>query len=145
MTTARIELQHNGIEVSTIYRGTDPDIKAVTFHGLFYADGKPKLSALAFSLWSKMVLYTRQASIDTPPYPYIWMLAGQNNAGNVALLITNTGDKPVRVGISFADRRPMNKISLYQVSDTSDKIQVNTLNRPVLELGAYSVQLVAIE
>jgi hypothetical protein len=145
LTAAWIELQHNDVEVSTIYRGPDPDIKAPTFYGLFYADGRPKRSALAFSLWSKMTLYPQQVSISAPSYPSLWMLAGQNDAGNVALIIANTGDKPVSVGISFADQRRINKISLYRVSDASDEIQTSTLNSPIFELDAYSVQLMTFE
>jgi hypothetical protein len=111
LTAAWISLQCNGVDESTFYRGPDPDTRVPTFYGLFYADGSPKRSALAFSLWSKM--------------------ASEN--------------RPIRVGISFADQRPIHKITTYQVSHASDKVQTSALNGTVFELGGYSVSLVTID
>jgi len=145
LTANWIELQKNRVEISCVYRGPDPDIKAPTFYGLFYADGKPKRSALAFSLWSKMALYPQQLSVSIAPFPFLWVLAGKNNTGGMALLMANTGDKSLRVAVDLANKPRPSKMTLHVINDASDKIQTSSLNTSVFELGAYSVQLLTFE
>jgi xylan 1,4-beta-xylosidase len=145
LSAAWIELQQNEVEVSTFYRGPDPDIKAATFYGIFYADGNPKRMALAFSLWSKMVLYPQRLAISSSPGLSLWLLAGRNDAGKVALLVANTGDESIKTGIGFADRRQINKISLSQVNDASNQVQTISLTNPVFETGANTVQFLIMD
>jgi len=146
LSAAWIELQQqNDVEVSTFYRGPDPDVRAPTFYGMFYADGSPKHIALAFSLWSKMTLYPRRLAVSASPNASLWMLAGQNDAGKAAILIANPGDTSITAGIDFVDMRIINQISLYKVSDTSDQIQTTSLNAQTFEIGANTVQLITID
>ena len=145
LSAAWIELQQNDVEVSTFYRGPDPDIRAPTFYGMFYADGRPKRVALAFSLWSKMTLYPERLAMHTSPSTSLWMLAGQNDAGKVAILIANPEDTSITAGITFADQRQIDKISLYQVNDASNQMQTSSPNSPIFEIGANTVQLLIID
>ena len=146
LSAAWIELQQqNDVEVSTFYRGPDPDIRAPTFYGMFYADGRPKRVALAFSLWSKMTLYPERLAVSASPNTSLWMLAGQNDADKIALLIANPDNTSITAGIAFADMRKISQISLYEVSDTSDQIQTTSLNTQTFEIGANTVQLLIID
>jgi len=146
LSAAWIELQQqNDLEVSTFYRGGDTDIRAPTFYGLFYADGRPKSIASAFSLWSKMTGYSNRLAVNIPQNTALWALAGINDAGQTALLIANPGDKPLTAGIAFADMRKINQISLYKVSGSSHQAQTASLNNPSVEIAAESVLLLTID
>jgi xylan 1,4-beta-xylosidase len=145
LTAAWIGLQKNGIDVSTFYRGPDPDIKAPTFYGMFYADGKPKHIALAFSLWSKMTQYPGELAINNSTNALPWVLAGQDTSGKMAILIANTEDKSMTAGIEFADGSEAGKMSLYRVSDSSNSVEEGNLDNPVLEIKSNTVQLLVIE
>jgi len=141
-----IELQNqNDLEVSTFYRGTDTDIKAPTFYGLFYADGRPKSIASAFSLWSKMSGYAKRLDLETPQSSPLYVLAGRNGAGQTALLIANPGSEPITPLIDFTDRRQIKQISLYTVRGSNQQAQTGSVNNPVLEIGAESVRLLVID
>jgi len=141
-----IELQHQtDLEVSTFYRGTDPDIIAPTFYGLFYADGRPKSIASAFSLWSKMAGYSKRLDTRMPQSSPLYVLAGRNSAGQAALLIANPGSQPINPLIRFSDGREIKQISLYTVGGSNQQAQAGSLSNPVLEIGAESVQFLIID
>ncbi|MCX8069461.1 MAG: hypothetical protein N2738_03045, partial [Thermodesulfovibrionales bacterium] len=53
-TGAWIVMQGQGIKVATFYRGNDTSLNLPTFYGMFFADGRPKKTALAFKLWSQI-------------------------------------------------------------------------------------------
>ena len=145
LTAAWIELQQNNVEESTFYRGPDPDIKAETFYGIFYADGQPKRIALAFSLWSKMALYPQRLIVSASPDRPLWLLAGRDAAGKTALLMANTGDKPLKTGIGFTDQNKVSKITLYRVSDAINQIETISLNSPICDISANTVQLLILD
>lgn len=145
LSAAWIELQKNGLEVSTFYRGTDTDIKAPTFYGMYYADGRPKHIALAFSLWSKITGYSQRLGLNILPDAPLWTIAGQDGSGKAALLIANPGDKSMTAGIGFADGRAVDRVTLYQVNDSSNQVQTNSFNSPAFEIPAYTVQLLVFE
>jgi xylan 1,4-beta-xylosidase len=146
LTAAWIALQQNNVAESMFYRGPDPDIKAPTFYGLFYADGKPKHIALAFSLWLKMTSYPERLIINTSSSTSLWVLAGQNSVGEIALLIANPDDKTLKWGFNFADqRRTSYKISLFQVNDASEQTQTSAFSNHVLEIGANTIQLLILK
>ncbi|HFD39454.1 MAG TPA: hypothetical protein ENJ31_06350, partial [Anaerolineae bacterium] len=60
LSAAWIVLQEEGVDVSTIFRGTDTSIDVPAFYGIFYADGRPKHPALAFSLWARMAAHPQR-------------------------------------------------------------------------------------
>ncbi|MDX8388886.1 MAG: hypothetical protein R8M38_00200 [Mariprofundaceae bacterium] len=96
LTGAWIALQYANVDVSTFYRGNDTAQALPTFHGLFMADGTPKKIADAFSLWSTLVQYPdrvelsqQQNSPNLLALPQLWVLAGLNSSGDLALLVAN--------------------------------------------------------
>ncbi|MDD5495302.1 MAG: hypothetical protein PHG36_11620 [Dehalococcoidia bacterium] len=145
LSAAWIELQKNNLEVSTFYRGTDTDIKAPTFYGMYYADGRPKHIALAFSLWSKISGYSQRLGLNILPATSLWTLAGQDGTRKAALLIANPGEKSMTAGVGFADGRPIDKIALYQVNDSSNQVQIISLSTPQFEIPINTVQLLVFE
>ncbi len=141
-----IELQRqNDLEVSTFYRGPDPDIKAPTFYGLFYADGRPKSIASAFSLWSRMASYTQRLDTQMPQSSPLYVLSGRNGAGQTALLIVNPGSETITPLINFSDGRQIKQVSLYRVSGSNQQVQTVSSAGTVLEIVPESVQLLIIE
>ena len=142
MTAAWIGLQEGGVAVSTFYRGNESGQHGNM--GLFYADGRAKPMALAFSLWAEMAAHPQRLAVtptgsDDPNR--LWVLAGQDERGEVALLIANPTDTPTSWEALFAGRDLVEGATLYQVSDASDEVQVSTLETPAAEIGAYTVQL----
>jgi len=141
-----IELQQqNDLEVSTFYRGPDPDIKAPTFYGLFYADGRPKSIASAFSLWSRMAGYAQRLDTQMPQSSPLYVMAGRNGAGQTALLIANPGSETITPLINFSDGRQIKQLSLYRVSGSDQRVQTVSPADAVMEIGAESVQLLVID
>ncbi len=135
-----IVLQTEGVDVSTIYRGPDPDPDVPAFYGIFYSDGRPKLPALAFSLWAQMAAHPRRLAV-TGGGGGLWVLAGQDERSEVALLIVNPTDTPVAWQVDFAGREPIRGATLYQVGDEGEEVQTFALETPAAEIGAYTVQL----
>lgn len=145
LTAAWIGLQDSNVEVSTFYRGTDTSSNLETFYGMFYADGRPKHIALAFSLWSKIVAYPRRMATSVSADATLRLLAGQDAAGKVALLIANTGDQPVKTAIAFTGGRQVKNISFYQVGDVTSQVQTGSLTSPVTEINPNTVQLLIFD
>ncbi|MCI0477862.1 MAG: hypothetical protein L0Y55_16595, partial [Anaerolineales bacterium] len=141
-----IGLQQKNIEVATFYRGTEPARVMPTWYGLFYADGKPKRIAHAFALWSKTAAHATRLETRASATTALWMLAGRDGAGEIALLLANPSDQPTTFTINFADKRTISdfKISISQVSDASEQIQTRAPNNNVVTIGANTVQLIVL-
>ena len=138
LTASWIALQDNDVAVSTFYRGPDPAMDAPQFYGLFYADGKPKRIALAFELWSQLAAHPQRMALSADRQTGLWMLAGQNNADETALLIANPTQSSICYRITGLEGR---FIRLLQVDDRSDAIQSVALDGDTVEIGGYTVQL----
>ena len=144
VTSTWIALQDNDIEVSTFYRGNDTSINLKTFYGLFYAGGRPKLTGLAFSLWSRMVAYPHRLAVTASPDMGLWTLAGLNDSGKTALLIANPTDRPVNIAVSLpGSQQP--SITYYRVSDASGELQTGKLAGTACEIGANSVVMLVTD
>jgi len=141
LTAAWIAMQQNGVAVSTFYRGPDPAMDAPTFYGMFYANGKPKRIALAFSLWTQVTAHPQQLEVSSAPQAALWMLAGRSESGETVLLIANPEDTPLRYSITGTEGR---RLALSQVNDASDQVQSLTVDGPVIEIGGETVQMVTI-
>jgi hypothetical protein len=146
LTACWIELQNQSdMDVSTFYRGPDPDIKAPTFYGLFYADGRPKSIASAFSLWYKMSGYSARLDTEMPQSSPLYVLAGRNSSGQTALLIANPGNTSTTPLINFSDGRQIKHVSLYRISGANQQVQTVSQGSTVPEIKAESVQLLIID
>lgn len=141
MTGAWMNMQKQGIKQAMFYRGTDPDINAPTFYGMFYADGRPKKIGWAAYLWRDIGRYSRW--VDTVGLSTdIYTLAADNGNGGRALLLANIGDSPRIWNVAFADGKTIAdyRINLQSVSDAADGI-VFTAPSGDITLPAKSVQL----
>ncbi len=139
LTAAWIAMQQNGIAVSTFYRGSDPSMDAVEFYGLFYANGNPKRNALAFQLWSRLAAHPQRVIVSAAPETELWILAGQDASGEIALLLANPMDTSVCYAVAGLEGR---QLDLLQVNDESDQIQSQALDGNTAEIGGYTVQLI---
>ncbi len=143
MTAAWIGLQEEGVAVSTFYRGNESGQHGNM--GLFYADGRAKPMALAFSLWAEMAAHSQRLVVtptgsDDPNR--LWALAGQNERGELALLIANPNDTATSWKALFVSNAAENAaLTLRQVSDASEEVQTFTPEAPAAEIEAYTVQL----
>ncbi len=140
LSAAWIVLQEEGVDVSTIFRGTDTSIDVPSFYGIFYADGRPKHPALAFSLWARMAAHPRRLNVSHGD-DGLWVLAGQDDGGEIALLIVNPTETPTSWRAEFTHRDLVQGATLYQVSDAAETVQAFSLETPAAEIGAYTVQL----
>ncbi len=141
LTAAWIALQENQVEAAAFYRGPDPDLNAPEFYGLFYADGRPKRAALAFSLWARMAAHPQRLKLTTTPQTALWALAGQDAAGETALLLANPYDEAIRYAVTGA---PARQLALRQVSDADETVRAWTADGNVAEIGGHTVQLVTV-
>ncbi len=67
------------------------------------------------------------------------MLAGQSEAGEIALLIANPTQSPVQYEVKGVEGH---SIQLLQVNDESDRAQTLQVQGNRLEIGKESVQLI---
>jgi len=144
LTAAWIALQQNGVTESMIYRGPDPDINAPTFYGIFYADGRPKRSALAFTLWSEFAKYSQAINIQLSKPNGLWILAGQNANGEVAILFANPTDHPVTLTLLRPDGTPIANATIQIVNDASETIQ-ESAGGAEIKIPAYTTVLVTTQ
>lgn len=149
LTAAWITLQEQGIAQAFFYRGTDSNAADPTWYGLFYADGRPKRIALAFSLWAELVDHPDKLQLITTPdnssEKGLWLLAGQNERGEVALLLANPNDKATNWQLALVDEKKAGALTVKQISDASEEIQIFRSAEPVVEIGPHTVQLVLLE
>ncbi|HFD39453.1 MAG TPA: hypothetical protein ENJ31_06345 [Anaerolineae bacterium] len=137
MSAAWIALQEGGVDVSTFYRGNESEQGNM---GLFYTNGRAKPMAGAFSLWARMAAHPQRLNVSHGD-DGLWVLAGQDDGGEVALLIVNPTETPTSWQAEFAHRDLVQGATLYQVSDAAEGVQTFSLETPAAEIGAYTVQL----
>ena len=143
LTAAWIALQQNGVTESMLYRGPDPDINAPTFYGIFYADGTPKRSALAFTLWSEFTQYSQAINLTLSEPNGLWILAGQNASGEIVILFANPTDQPITLTLLQPDGTPVTSSTIQIVNDASEAIQESTGDAQV-QIPAYATVLVTV-
>jgi len=140
LTAAWIAMQDNGITVAAIYRGPDPDMQMPTFYGIFYADGQPKRSALAFALWSRLAAHPHRVDLSVTPAPTpLWALAGQNDGGEVAILLANPTPIPVHYVVKGLEGR---RLMVYDVNKGTDRVRSRNVTGSALDIGGEAVQLI---
>ena len=144
LTAAWIALQQNGVTESMLYRGPDPAQDAATFYGIFYADGTPKRAALAFTLWSEFAQYSQAIKVNLSEPNGLWILAGQNASGQIAILFANPTDQPVALTLLQPDGNPVHGAARQIVSDGSEGVETSTGGAQV-QVPVYAVMLVVIQ
>lgn len=134
LTAGWMVLQRFDVREAMVYRGPDPAMDAPQFYGLFYADGRPKKTALAFTLWAAMCDYPQ--GLDASSARDLAVLAGRNDAGHTALLLANLTDQPQtwRCGAWSGS------VQLREVSDDAAGIVTREATSDVT-IPAWGVQL----
>jgi hypothetical protein len=143
LTAAWIAMQQNGVTESMVYRGPDPAMDAATFFGLFRANGNPKRGALAFSLWAELAKHPQAVNITMSAPNDLWILAGQNEAGETALLFANPTDEAVTLTLLQPDGTPVKAATGQTVSDASESVETFAGGAQV-QVPAYAVMLVIV-
>ncbi len=141
-----IAMQHAGVSQALLFRGNDTSLLLPTFYGLFYADGRPKRNAHAFSLWSRMATHDRMINVSitggkTGAATGLYLLAGRNPTGKKALLAANPTAGELTVVVTGL-RAPLRQ---YLVSDNSEALQVSTLTSTTASVPANGTMLLQEE
>ena len=121
-------------------------MKLPTFYGLFFADGTYKRNAYAFSLWSRIAEHPTMMDVtlkstsanDTSG---LSVIAGRDNAGRKALLLSNVSSASVKAVLEGLG----GYLRLYVVSDASSSLQESTQSGMSINIPAYGVVLVTQE
>ncbi len=142
LSAAWIGLQEYQVDVATFYRGPDPDIHAPQYYGLFYANGRPKPIALAFSLWAELTRHPQLLALALWPNGGQWALAGRDEAGEIAILLVNPTEQAFSYRVVLDGRRATPRL-VKTVSERSDGVQVSE-GEAVLESAAHSVQIILL-
>lgn len=91
------------------------EAKGAPSFGMFYANADPKRIAPAFSLWAQMAARSDRLHVSATPETALWLLAGQNGLGDIALLVSNPDDSALQYVVNGLERR---SLRLLQVSVT---------------------------
>ncbi len=140
LSAAWIALQDEGVAVSTFYRGPDPTLDLPTFYGLFFADGRPKRSGLVFGLWAQLVAHPERLPVIVDPGSGLWVIAGRNAAGELAVLMVN----PTATTHVWQLADLAGQAVVYEVSDASEAAVESRLSGDAAAIGAYTTQLLVV-
>ncbi len=136
LTAGWMVLQRHDVREAMVYRGPDPALNAPQFYGLFYADGRPKRTALAFSLWAEFCRASQRlqatSSAELPA------LAARDDRGRVSLLLANLTNHEV----SWHTRGLVDAVRVREVNDQSPTIVERTIPSASGTMPAWAVQLV---
>jgi xylan 1,4-beta-xylosidase len=144
LTAAWITLQSSGVDQAFVYRGNDPSITFPEFFGIFYADGRPKKIAQAFSLWSEISAYSQQvrATINGD-IQNIYAIAGLQKNGTVKVLISNMNSHPVSLSLHGGEGIGITGGLL--VSDKSTDTVPLQIVGDTVEMPGFSVVLITMD
>lgn len=155
LTACWIALQEAKIDASYLFRGNDTNINQTDFYGIFCADGAKKPAAHAFRLWSimthfphKLELSTGVALLDNEPdtkgaLKPLWLIAGKNDSGQTALLLSNIGSKTITYELSSSDG-----LSAHEILDLSfpcKEIKESGITEKKFSVKPYSIQLIKLK
>jgi len=149
-TGAWIALQNSDVTVSTFYRGNDTLPEYPTFYGMFFADGTPKKTALAFSLWSDAAAHPEQRNLHVTEGALgdLWALSGEDDQGNIVVLISNLDANATSYGISFDDGTGLDlsqfEASLKVVSDGVEGVGTFPVDPGNATIGGHTVHLLTL-
>jgi len=143
LSAAWIELQNMGVDVATFYRGGDQGPDMTSGHGLFYADGRPKKTVLAFALWAELAAHPERLRLTASPAAALWGIAGQNEAGEIAVLVVNPYDTSTTYQFTEVNGQPLAQYTLRvsEVNDNTPTTQVFTPTTNIIAIGANTVHL----
>ncbi len=145
LTASWISLQNCGVDQAFVYRGNDPSQNAPEFYGIFYANGSPKKSALAFSFWSAISGYQKRISLHRSDMNHgLYAIAGQDSIGNIGALLSNTNNAPQTVSI-IVEGANYDVGKGYLLSDLSEQIQEISIDNRQISMPSHSVFFIPIK
>ncbi|HHH41843.1 MAG TPA: hypothetical protein ENK56_07540, partial [Chloroflexi bacterium] len=161
-TASWIAMQYSDVTRAYLYRAGDPlsspsgqpgGIASENNSGLFYGDaqGTYKPAAHAFRLWSQVVDgYPTLLTTPIPPDDRtagLWLLAARDDAGAIALLVSNISAADIAWAPAFADGTTLAdyRVTLYQVDDDHDGRTPSSLSGDAVTTPAESVQMIILE
>lgn len=147
LTAAWIAMQEGGVAESCFYRGADPSLDLPTFYGLFYADGRPKKVALAFSLWARLAAHPVRREVTGQADSPLSVLAGSDDRGEIAVLIADATEGDASWSLAFADGRPALRryeATAYEAGDAWDDVHPFRPSGLQSPIGAHTVHLVLL-
>ncbi len=146
-TATWINLQQQGVTQSFFYRANNPSVTDPEKYGLFWPDGLPTKTALAFSLWSEFATYgDRIDPVASTTVSGLKALATQRSDGQVAILVANTGTTTVKWTVGFSDTRMLSDfaLSLKTVDDNHALVYVSIPTGTSFDIAANTVQLLTL-
>lgn len=133
-----VALQNADVRLSTYYKGPDPSMSLPSFYGIYYANGTPKVPALAFALWQKLSTHTTRLACSAASGTGLTVFAGKDSSGECAVLIVN----PTATATTWTLSRSGSG-TLYEASDSSPSaVTSRSVGSLSASIGAYTVQLV---
>jgi hypothetical protein len=135
------------VEESCFYRGADPAPDVPTFYGLFYADGRPKKMALAFSLWALLAAHPVRREVTGQAASPLSVLAGSDDRGEIAVLIANASQDDASWSLAFGDGRlalRRYEVSAYEVGDAWEEVHPFYPSGLKAPIGAHSSHLILL-
>jgi len=149
-----IALQRAEVDQSFVYRGTDTSPNFDLFYGIFYADGRPKPSAVAFKLWSwfstyhhKIHLQTGIPVIDSDPRAEakpspLWLIAAEKETGETSVLVANISSREYKITLDKSFGFKSLKIS--EIKSANPEIKQYQWGERRVAVPAYSVLLIEL-
>lgn len=126
-------MQQNGVDQEFFYRGPDPLPYPSGRFGMFYSDGEPKPSGLAALLWKQMVDHPTQRALSGQSTGPLWAFAGQNEQGEVAVLLANAAAAPLTW--SLAGAGDVRVAQLTRLRGTARALEETTVSASAAGLG----------
>ena len=130
------------MDMAFFFRGNDTSMDLSTFYGLYKADGTPKKSALAFSMFHDMSQFPHRRAIHMRGMEgSLYAIAGEGEEGKVALLVSNISG----AAIDYRVESPLEILSIKEVSDQFDAIQEIAPIDGLIPMPGYGVHLIEFE
>ncbi len=165
ITGSWIAMQYTDIQRTYYYRANDansdpnagPNDHDMGWTGLFYGDPnatyKPK--AHAFRLWSVIANnYPRFLKTDLPSRAQndttrLWVMGGESDNGNYAVLLANTEDRDIDYALTINGKAVnldnFEKVEIYQVDDTNDGRTARIWKGGTFTIGQGCTQLIVLQ
>ncbi len=145
LTAAWIALQNERVDAVFFYRGIDASMDQPLFYGLLRANGAPKRSGLAFSLWSRLANCERLTVKNIgDPQSCLWLIAGRHHSGNILLLISNFSGQGINYEV-LLDKKMVSGLKIEEISDITETIKEIRTNTSQVFIPGYSVHLLTLQ
>ncbi|MCM8764264.1 MAG: glycosyl hydrolase [Candidatus Omnitrophica bacterium] len=144
LTAIWITLQNERVDSAFIYRGNDMSMDQPLFYGLLRANGSPKLSALAFSFWTRLAKCDRLIVKNPANNQKLCLIAGEKPTGDILLLIANISQQKIDYEVRNG-KKEISGLVIEEISNEAEKIRTIRTNTCKASIPGHSVQLVTLK